>query len=351
MEKEITKPDFWQHPEGPRQGGAYGAGKEKAIKISQKLKNLQEEIEKFDKLQKELSDLKELLSLIKEGSGEEEEIKEKIKEVSLKIKEKEQEAFLSGKYDKEGTILTIQAGAGGREAEDWVAMLLRMYQKYCQRQRFKTRIIDQSFGEAGGPEGRIGIKEITMEIKGNFAFGFLKKEGGIHRLVRISPFSSQDLRHTSFAKVEVIPFIPAADTSEIKIKPEELKIETFCASGPGGQYVNRRETAVRIVHLPTGIVAKSQAERLQGTNRERAMEILMAKLYQFYQEQKEKELQKIKGKKISPSWGNQRRSYVLYPYKLVKDYQTKVETSNIEGVLDGDINQFIEAEIIKTKND
>ncbi len=224
-------------------------------------------------------------------------------------------------------------------------MLLRMYERYAAAKGFRTKILHQSFGEGGGPEGRIGTKSVTLEIKGNYAFGFLKNESGVHRLVRLSPFSAKALRHTSFALVEVLPEIPKSEEKEIKIKPEELKIDYYRASGPGGQYVNKRETAVRITHLPTGITVASQSERLQGLNREKAMKILIAKLHQLKIEEEKKKLKEIKGKTISASWGNQIRSYVLHPYKLVKDLRTNVETSDVEGVLHGNLDQFIEAEI------
>jgi len=219
-----------------------------------------------------------------------------------------------------------------------------MYERYCQRRGFKSKILHQSFGEGGGPEGRIGIKQASLEIKGPFAYGFLKKETGVHRLVRISPFSPQHLRHTSFVLVEVLPEIKIG-TSAIKIKPDDLKIEFYRASGPGGQYVNKRETSVRITHGPTGIQVSCQSERLQGDNRKRAMEMLYSKLYQLSQESRKVELKKIKGKKISASWGNQIRSYVLHPYKLVKDLRTGIETSNTESILDGNLDQFIEEQV------
>jgi len=224
-------------------------------------------------------------------------------------------------------------------------MLLRVYERYCALKGYKTKILSQSFGEGGGPEGRIGTKQVSLEIKGASAYGFLKRETGVHRLVRISPFSAKNLRHTSFALVEVLPEISEKEEPEIKIRPEDLKLETFRASGPGGQYVNRRESAVRITHLPTGIQAASQAQRLQGLNRETAMKVLTAKLYQLKQLERQKKLKEIKGKEISASWGNQIRSYILHPYKLVKDLRTKVQTSDIEGVLDGNLDKFIEAEI------
>lgn len=235
-------------------------------------------------------------------------------------------------------------------------MLLRMYERYCTLKEYQAVLLSQSFGEGGGPEARIGTKNATLEIKGSFAYGFLKKESGVHRLVRLSPFSPNNLRHTSFALVEVLPEISEKE-SEIKIRPEDLRIDFYRASGPGGQNVNKRETAVRITHLPTGIQASSQSERLQGRNRQKAMKVLLAKLYQLKEAERQKQMSEIKaaqfgraspegrGKQISASWGNQIRSYVLHPYKLVKDLRTGVETSDVEGVLDGGLEAFIEAEI------
>ncbi len=224
-------------------------------------------------------------------------------------------------------------------------MLLRMYERYCAGKEFKTKILHQSFGEGGGPEGRIGTKSATLEIKGKYAFGFLKKETGVHRLVRISPFSPQKLRHTSFALIEVLPEISRIDEKEIKISPDDLRIDAFRASGPGGQYVNRRESAIRITHLPTNIVVSCQGERLQGLNKEKAMKLLYAKLYQMKEKERQKEIKEVKGKSVSAEWGNQIRSYVLHPYKMVKDLRTSIETSNVEAVLDGNLDKFIEAEI------
>jgi len=298
----MQNPDLWKK-------------KEKAIKITKELTALQQEVSEFEAIKTE----------------------EDLRKIELRV-------FLSGEHDKGNAILSIFAGAGGQDAQDWATMLLRMYERYSAFKGFKTKILHQSFGEAGGPEGRIGTKQATLEIKGPFAYGFLKRESGVHRLVRISPFSPQKLRHTSFVLIEVLPEIKIEE-SEIKIKPEELKIEFYRASGPGGQYVNKRETSVRISHLPTGIVVSCQSERLQGENRKRAQVLLLSKLHQLRKEEKKKEISRIKGEKISIEWGNQIRSYVLHPYKLVKDLRTNVKTSKVEGVLDGNLDNFIEAEL------
>lgn len=319
MERESHRPDLWQD-------------KEKAIKLCQELAVLREEVQELEELEIELELLKEKLEELE------------IKEFEKKLRQKELKVFLSGKYDRGNAILSIFAGAGGQDAQDWVTMLLRMYERYCQRKGFNTKILHQSFGEGRGPEARIGTKQASLEIKGDFAYGVLKRENGVHRLVRISPFSPQKLRHTSFALIEVLPEIKIEE-SEIKVRPEDLKIEFYRASGPGGQYVNKRETSVRITHFPTGIVVSCQSERLQGDNRKKAMKMLYSKLFQLKEEEKRKEISKFKGKKISIEWGNQIRSYVLHPYKMVKDLRTGLETSDIESVLDGDLDQFVEAEI------
>jgi len=304
LEKEIQNPHLWKN-------------KEEAVKITKELSELQGEVSEFLAIKTE----------------------EDLKKIELRV-------FLSGKYDRGSAILTITAGAGGQDAQDWATLLLRMYEKYCASRGFQTKVLHQSFGEGGGPEGRIGTKQVSLEIKEPYAYGFLKKETGVHRLVRISPFSAKSLRHTSFALVEVLPEIEKDD--EFEIKPDDLKIEFYRASGPGGQYVNKRETSVRITHLPSGIVVACQSERLQGDNRKKAMQQLFSRLYQLREETKKKELSELKGKKISASWGNQIRSYVLHPYKLIKDLRTGVETSDVEGVLNGNLEQFIEVELRTT---
>lgn len=287
-------------------------------------------------IQKDLADIKELSNL----TG----ISIEIEKLDKKISELEVKIFLSGKYDKGNAIMEIFSGAGGVDAQDWATMVVRMYQKYCAKKGFKMEIIDQSFGEGGGPDGRIGTKSAILGISGKYAYGFLKKESGVHRLVRQSSFSAKNLRHTSFTLVNVLPEIKEGE-GEIKIKDDDLRVDLFRSSGPGGQNVNKRETAVRITHIPTGIVVSSQVERLQGSNRAKAMKILYAKLYQLKQEEKEKEIKKVRGEAISASWGNQIRSYVLHPYKMVKDLRTEAETSNAEAVLNGELDNFINEEI------
>lgn len=301
--------------------------------------------DKVGYFKKEINYLKELSFILEEGADEARQIKDKCEQLNLEMDSLLKEVLLSGKYDKKSAILYIQSGAGGRDAEDWVTLLLRMYQRYCEKKRWVFKLISQSFTQAGGPEGRIGIRDVSALIQGKFAYGFLKKETGVHRLVRLSPFSAKGLRHTAFAKVEVLPKVEETDYSEIKLKPDDLKIETFRSSGPGGQNVNRRETAVRITHLPTGLQSSSQVERLQGMNRKIAAQLLISKLVALKEQETERELAKIKGKRLSIEFGHQIRSYVLHPYKLVKDHRTEVETSDVEKVLQGDLDRFIEAEM------
>ena len=240
---------------------------------------------------------------------------------------------LKGEYDRRRAILSIYAGAGGVDAQDWVEMLLRMYLKYTQNQDWPAQVLQIKEGKEAG------LKNVTLIIKAPYAYGYLKGESGVHRLVRLSPFDSDHLRHTSFALVEVLPEFE--EIKEIVIKPEDLRVDTYRASGPGGQYVNKTESAVRLTHLPTGLVAACQNERLQGDNKKQALKILYSKLHQYLLKNKEKEKSKLKDQSLSIEWGSQIRSYVLHPYKMVKDHRTGVKSGDPEAILGGKLDKFI----------
>jgi len=242
--------------------------------------------------------------------------------------------LLTGEYDRNSAILSFHAGAGGTDAQDWTEMLMRMYQRYAEKKKWKVSLIDESRG------GEAGIKSATLEIIGQLAYGFLKAEAGVHRLVRISPFDAEKMRHTSFALVDVLPEIP---NIKMEIKDKDLKVENYRASGHGGQNIQKVESAVRITHLPTKIVVSCQVERSQAQNREKAMKILVSKIYQFNQAKKEEEKERIRGRVLPASWGYQARSYVLHPYKMVKDHRTNYEESDPQKVLNGGLDGFIEA--------
>jgi len=306
---------------------------------------LQDLLKGMKDLQEEIEDLSDLLELAEEDESIQQELEERVSQIREELDEKELHSFLDGPYDQGGAIISIYSGAGGREAEDWAAMLARMYRRYAEQHNFKVKILDQSFGEPGGPEGRTGLKSITMEIEGDYAFGYLKNETGVHRLVRVSPFSEQNLRHTSFALVEVLPQLSQKEVQDVEIEDKNIRVDTFRASGPGGQYVNRRESAVRIVHKPTGITVSCQAERTQGANRQKALQLLKTKLHQRREKERQKHLEKLKSDVEQVAWGNQIRSYILHPYKLVKDHRTEVEVKQPQQVLNGNLNSFIEAEI------
>ncbi len=252
---------------------------------------------------------------------------EKFYRIKKDLSRLETESLFTGKYDRESAVISIYAGAGGEDAEDWADMLARMYVKYCENKGFKTRMIDNR----------------VIEISGSCVYGYFKNETGVHRLVRVSPFSAKQLRHTSFALVEVVPDLAKVE-KELTIPEDDLKTDLFRSSGPGGQNVNKVETAVRITHLPTGLTVASQVERSQAQNRERAMSLLKAKLIKLMEETRSRELSQLRTK-VKPEWGNQIRSYVLNPYKLVKDHRTNAETTQVDDVLEGNLDKFIEAEL------
>lgn len=321
LEEKSTQAGFWND--------AQAAGE-----IMKQLEALKNKLSKFENLEKNIKDLEELIDL----TENEEELKEMEKQIEVLEKEVgdlEFQTLFSGEYDRNDVIMSIHCGAGGVDAQDWAEMLLRMYLRFAEKNNFKVSLIDETRGQEAG------IKSATIEFKGEYAYGNLRSEAGVHRLVRLSPFNSDNLRQTSFALVEVLPVI--AEIAEVKIEEKDLRVDVYRSSGAGGQSVNTTDSAVRITHIPTGIVATCQNERSQMQNKESAMKILKAKLHQKYLEEKEIEQQKLRGEYHSTQWGSQIRSYVVHPYKMVKDHRTKYETSEAEKVLDGDIVDFIES--------
>lgn len=321
MQKETLKKDFWQDPQ-------------RARKINEKIAELQEIVEKWEELLRRVEDAEVLVEMAEEGDKESlEELKESLPELSREVEELEIRSLFQESFDIRDAIVSIHAGAGGTEACDWVEMLLRMYLRWAEEHEYKTEIIDSLSGEEAG------LKNVTFLVKGKYAYGHLKSERGVHRLVRISPFDFNRRRHTSFASVDVIPSLP--EDIKIELDPKELKIETFRASGPGGQHVNVTDSAVRITHIPTGIVAQCQSERSQIQNREKAMEILKARLFELEERKRKEKLEKLRGERREIAWGSQIRSYILHPYNLIKDHRTGHEEPRVEKVLDGEIDDFI----------
>ncbi len=309
LEFEFSDSDFWKD-------------KEKADEKIKEIGELNELIKKFDEIDSEFKNLDKFVD------SDEFVVLNRIK---AKIRRLETETLFSGKYDKGAAIISIYAGAGGEDAGDWAKMLFNMYVKFCEKRGWQAKVIDDN----------------VLEVKGNYAYGYLRKESGVHRLVRISPFSAEKKRHTSFALVEVLPEFKEPEGKEsFKIPEDDLRVEFSRSSGPGGQNVNKVETAVRIVHLPTNLSAASQSERSQSQNRGKAMNLLKAKILKLMEENEIKEINNLKVK-VKPEWGSQIRSYVLNPYKLVKDHRNGVETNQVENVLAGDLDLFVESDIIK----
>lgn len=311
----------------------------------QELSIQQGKVKTYEDLRIELGDLTALYELATEEDDDslELEVEAGVKKLQGKFDELELEILLSGPYDQNNAILTLHAGAGGTEAQDWVSMLYRMYVRWAERRGYKVETMDLLPGEEAG------IKSATISIAGENAYGYAKSEKGVHRLVRVSPFDAAGRRHTSFASVDVIPEV-AEDDSEIMINPDDLKVDTYRASGAGGQHINKTSSAVRITHLPTGIVVACQSERSQIQNRAYVMRVLKAKLLELKRKQQEDEISEIRGEQQEIAWGSQIRSYVFHPYNMVKDHRTNVETANVSAVMDGEIDEFIAAYLQKTKN-
>lgn len=324
IDREMTKPGFWDNHE-------------RASAVSKERDALHEEVMAWDALTRDLEAALEIAHVDKGDTSVSlrGELEAQLKELETRFERLEFARLLSEPYDARGVILHVQAGAGGVDAMDWAAMLVRMYARFFERQGWKARLVHESRGEEAG------LKSATLLIEGRYAYGYLKGEHGIHRLVRVSPFDAASMRHTSFAAVEVTPFLE--EINEITIDPKDIHMDTFLASGKGGQYVQKTESAVRLTHTPTGIAVTCQSERNQHQNRDTAMRMLAAKLLQRTLEARETELAQVRGERKSVAWGNQIRSYVLHPYHQVKDHRTGLEVNDPERVLAGDLLEFAES--------
>jgi peptide chain release factor 2 len=325
MEQEAAQPGYWDDPR-------------EAQKKMQQLGRLKDSVELWRGLQSQTGSLLELTELaLSEGDDSlQDQLQEEVDQISQSLAREEVNLTLSGPYDDRPAIVTIFAGAGGTDSQDWAEMLLGMYAGWGEAQRRPTQIMDLSYGDEAG------LRSATLEVGGPHAYGYLSAERGVHRLVRLSPYDPNHLRHTSFAQVEVIP-VAGEEEAELTVRSEDIKLDTFRSSGPGGQNVQKVASAVRLTHGPTGIVVACQTERSQHQNRENAMRILLARLLDRQNQQRAEELSKLRGQRVSAEWGNQIRSYVLHPYKSVKDHRTNYQNTNPDAVLEGDISGFIEA--------
>ena len=300
-----------------------------------RLAELKRVVQIWRELEKRVADITELISLTEEDASLQAEIRAEVEKIASQLDELEFQMAFSGEYDARNAILTVHAGAGGTESQDWADMLMRMYLRWAERRGYKAEVLDISAGEEAG------IKSVVIGIDGDYAFGYLKSEHGVHRLVRLSPFDADHARHTSFALVEVMP--EAQVDVDVKVEPDDLKVDAFRSSGPGGQHMQKTSSAVRLTHLPTGLVVTCQSERSQHQNKEIALRILQSRLLELELAKKAEEKARLKGKRIAAGWGNQIRSYVLHPYKMVKDHRTDYQTGNPETVLDGELDDFITA--------
>jgi peptide chain release factor 2 len=322
LEKQSAQPDFW-------------LDQNKAQDIMRRLAEQKKTAGRWRDLERWVADIAELISLAEEDDSLQSEIQSEIDEVASHLDELEFQTAFSSEYDDRNAILAIHAGAGGTESQDWAEILMRMYLRWAERHGYKAEVLDISPGEEAG------VKSVVMAIGGDYACGYLKSEHGVHRLVRLSHFDADHARHTSFVLVEVMP--EAKADVDVKVEPDDLKVETFRSSGPGGQHMQKTSSAVRLTHLPTGLVVTCQSERSQYRNKEIALRILQARLLELKLEESAEEKARLKGKRIAAGWGNQIRSYVLHPYKMVKDHRTDYQTSDADAVLDGGLDGFITA--------
>jgi peptide chain release factor 2 len=321
LEKEINAPDFWGDPA-------------RAQQVSKTAASLRALLDDWRGFEQRMKDAAELAALDDESLRPD--LETEIVSIEAELEKRSFTAMLSGPYDSDSALLAIHAGAGGTDSQDWASMLLRMYLRWAERRGYQTEILDTTEGEEAG------IKSVTIAVNGEYAYGYLRSEKGVHRLVRLSPFDAAHRRHTSFALVEVLPQV-AFDSPEVQVDPAEIKVDVFKSSGAGGQNVQKNATAIRITHLPTGIVVTCQNERSQTQNREFAMSILRARLLELKKAEKEDEIAVLRGEYTKAEWGSQIRSYVLHPYQMVKDHRTDYETGNTQAILDGGLDGFMEA--------